>query len=166
MGAKWEVNETFVDYYMAAEGNGNPLQHSCLESTMGRGTWQDTVHGVAKNWTRLSNTHMQFIIIISGLCIYNGNIFFVCTWFRRKYQTRNEWFVFKPQFCYSVRYFTSLLLQHPYTSTSIKSKLVEISGFETSLSGASVYFIEISQGLQRDGVWGDYNSSIFSWLIC
>ena len=66
----------------------------------------------------------------------------------------------------TVRYFTSLTLQHPYTSTSIKWKLDEISGFETSLSGASAYFIEISQGLQRDGVWADYNSSIFSWLIC
>ena len=27
------------------EVNGNPLQYSCLENTMGRGTWQATVHG-------------------------------------------------------------------------------------------------------------------------
>ena len=31
------------------EGNGNPLQHSCLENPMGRGAWQDPVHRVAKN---------------------------------------------------------------------------------------------------------------------
>ena len=30
------------------EGNGNPLQYSCLENPMDRGAWQDTVHGVAK----------------------------------------------------------------------------------------------------------------------
>jgi len=37
------------------EGNGNPLQYSCLENSMGRGAWQVTVHGVAKSWTQLSN---------------------------------------------------------------------------------------------------------------
>ena len=36
------------------EGNGNPLQYSCLESPMDRGAWWTTVHGVAKSWTRLS----------------------------------------------------------------------------------------------------------------
>ena len=29
------------------EGNGNPLQHSCLENHMDRGAWWATVHGVA-----------------------------------------------------------------------------------------------------------------------
>ena len=29
-------------------GNGNPLQHSCLENSMDRGAWRATVHGVAK----------------------------------------------------------------------------------------------------------------------
>ena len=33
------------------EGNGNPLQYSCLENPMDGGTWQATVHGVAKSWT-------------------------------------------------------------------------------------------------------------------
>ena len=28
------------------EGNGNPLQYSCLENSMDRGTWKATVHGV------------------------------------------------------------------------------------------------------------------------
>ena len=30
-------------------GNGNPLQYSCLENSMDRGTWWATVHEVAKN---------------------------------------------------------------------------------------------------------------------
>ena len=33
------------------EGNGNPLQYSCLENPMDRGVWWATVHGVAKTWT-------------------------------------------------------------------------------------------------------------------
>ena len=33
------------------EGNGNPLQYSCLEDPMGRGTWGALVNGVAKSWT-------------------------------------------------------------------------------------------------------------------
>ena len=36
------------------EGNGNPFQDSCLENSMDRGIWQDTVHGVAKIQTRLT----------------------------------------------------------------------------------------------------------------
>ena len=34
------------------EGDGNPLQYSCLENPMDREAWQATVHGVAKSWTR------------------------------------------------------------------------------------------------------------------
>ena len=37
------------------EGNGNPLQYSCLENPMDRGAWWATVHGVAKSQTQLSN---------------------------------------------------------------------------------------------------------------
>ena len=40
------------------EGNGNPLQYSCLENPMDRGVWRDAVHRVAKSRTRLSDfTH-------------------------------------------------------------------------------------------------------------
>ena len=37
------------------EGNGNPLQYSCLENSMDRGAWRATMHGVTKSWTWLSN---------------------------------------------------------------------------------------------------------------
>ena len=36
------------------EGNGNPLQYSCLENPMDRGAWWATVHGVAESWTQLT----------------------------------------------------------------------------------------------------------------
>ena len=37
------------------EGNGIPLQYSCLENPMERGAWWATVHGVTKSQTRLSD---------------------------------------------------------------------------------------------------------------
>ena len=37
------------------EGNGNPLQYSCLENPMDRGAWQATVHGVAEKRPRLNS---------------------------------------------------------------------------------------------------------------
>ena len=37
------------------EGNGNPLQYSCLENPMDRGAWQTTVQGARKSRTRLSH---------------------------------------------------------------------------------------------------------------
>ena len=37
------------------EGNGNPLQYSCLENPMDREACQATVHGVTKSQTRVSN---------------------------------------------------------------------------------------------------------------
>ena len=33
------------------EGNGNPLQYSCLGNPMDRRSWRATVYGVAKSWT-------------------------------------------------------------------------------------------------------------------
>ena len=41
-GRRWEVGR------FPEEGNGNPLQYSCLENPMSRGTWWPTVHEVTK----------------------------------------------------------------------------------------------------------------------
>ena len=48
------------------EGNGNPLQYSCLENPMDIGAWWATVHGVAKSRTRLSDlTSLHFTSVQS-----------------------------------------------------------------------------------------------------
>ena len=61
------------------EGNGNPLQYSCLGNPMDRGAWWATVHGVAESQTQLSNwAHSIYIVlgIIHSLelilCRYTG----------------------------------------------------------------------------------------------
>ena len=59
-----ETPETWVqslgreDYHRG--GNGNPLQHSCLENPMDRGAWWATIQEATKSRTRL-NTHMRAI---------------------------------------------------------------------------------------------------------
>ena len=46
------------------EGNGNSLQHSCLENPMDRGAWWATVHGVAKS-RKESDTTEQLPLSLS-----------------------------------------------------------------------------------------------------
>ena len=38
------------------EGNGNPLQYSCLKNPMDRGPWWATVLGVSESWTEHAHT--------------------------------------------------------------------------------------------------------------
>ena len=45
---------------VVGEGNGTPLQYSCLENPMDRGAWWAAVHGVAKSRTRLSDFTFTF----------------------------------------------------------------------------------------------------------
>ena len=45
---------------MPGEGNGTPLQYSCLENPMDGGAWWAAVHGVAKSRTRLSDITFNF----------------------------------------------------------------------------------------------------------
>ena len=53
------------------EGNGNPLQYSCLENSMDRGAWWATFHGVVKSRIGLSDLqvgpHLNFVISAKNL---------------------------------------------------------------------------------------------------
>ena len=48
------------------EGNGNPLQYSCLENPMDGGAWWATVHG-SQSRTRLSNFTFTFTLLIRAV---------------------------------------------------------------------------------------------------
>ena len=54
---------------LIGEGNGTPLQYSCLENPMDGGAWWAAVHGVAKSQTQLS----VFIFTFHFSCIGEGN---------------------------------------------------------------------------------------------
>ena len=49
-----------VNQLNTGEGNGNPLQYSCLENSMDGGAWWATVHGVARSVTRVSDFTFTF----------------------------------------------------------------------------------------------------------
>ena len=57
------------------EGNGNPLQYSCLENLMDRGAWRATVHGVTKSRTWLSDFtfHFPLSFLPHKRCVGEGN---------------------------------------------------------------------------------------------
>ena len=46
--------------YLTGEGNGNPLQYSCLGNPRDRGAWWAAVHGVARSRTRLNDFTFTF----------------------------------------------------------------------------------------------------------
>ena len=46
-----ETFTSLTSYFITGEGNGNPLQYSCLENPMDRGAWRAMVHGVAESRT-------------------------------------------------------------------------------------------------------------------
>ena len=51
----WEI-----PLWSSREGNGTPLQYSCLENPMDGGAWWAAVHGVPKSWARLSDFNFTF----------------------------------------------------------------------------------------------------------
>ena len=49
------------------EGDGNPLQYSCLGNPMDGGAWWATVRGVTKGQTQLSNFTFTFMYVYSAV---------------------------------------------------------------------------------------------------
>ena len=65
------------------EGNGYPLQYSCLENSKDRGAWWATVHGIAKSQTRLS-VHAWWSYIVILHCFSAESLVISVTLFPRK----------------------------------------------------------------------------------
>ena len=78
------------------EGNGNPLQYSCLENPMNRGVWWATVHGIRKEldtteWLTLS-LFIYYVYNLFGLnnsVRYIGHVIVTLFGIRRNYGTKN-----------------------------------------------------------------------------
>ena len=60
----------------SGEGNGNPLQYSCLENPMDKQAWWATVHSIKKSWKWLKQLSMQaeIIAIDTSLLYLSSNI--------------------------------------------------------------------------------------------
>ena len=57
----------------SGEGNGNPLQYSCLENPRDGGAWWTAVYGVAQSWTRLKRLSSSSSSIIKEKNAENWN---------------------------------------------------------------------------------------------
>ena len=60
LGEKMNVGILCKSSAKIGEGNGTPLQYSCLENPMDRGAWKAAIHGFAKSRTRLSDFTFTF----------------------------------------------------------------------------------------------------------
>ena len=69
------------------EGNGNPLQCSCLENSMDRRAWWATVHWGHKEWDVIEGQH--FYVVRSVIWVY-------VSWFMSNHNKDLEWWTLKP----------------------------------------------------------------------
>ena len=68
----------------SGEGNGNPLQHSCLENLADGGAWWAIVYGVAKSQTRLRDLTFTSQTFASAICVRNLKIINDENWLLKK----------------------------------------------------------------------------------
>ena len=54
------------------EGNGTPLQHSCLENPMDRGAWQAAVHGVCKESDTTERLYFHFLALEKEMATHSS----------------------------------------------------------------------------------------------
>ena len=127
-------------HLLGGEGNGNPVQYSCLKNFMYRGTWPAVVHGITGSWTRLQDchslhllghlycslgelassllTHMTFSLYISQSLIY-------CSWIHSYFVLLSPpLFFFKYKFIYfnwrliTLQYCIGFFAIHQHESTT------------------------------------------------
>ena len=71
-------NKTFKNLYFPQEGDGNPLQDSCLENPTDRRAWRATVHWVAKSRTQLNKQHYITTVFcvwyLKSVCEFNDRV--------------------------------------------------------------------------------------------
>ena len=123
------------------EGNGTPLQYSCLENPMDGGAWETAVHGVAKSQTRLSNFILTFM------------------YWRRKWQPTP---VFLPG---ESQGWGSLVGWHPWGRT--ESDTTEVTKQQQQQLWGQ-YWVKNTKTQQWSGLWNHHShqpSSIFPSLI-
>ena len=103
------------------EGHGNPLQYSCMENPMDRGTWWTAVHAVSKSQTRFSDQ-----TTMNNMCLYMLCVCILQTIWRWSPEKSNRSLmeVLKHLYCnYETKY--------PYTHSFILQSLLTTYSFQT-----------------------------------
>ena len=93
----WRTGDLCCVSFYCGEGNGTPLQYSCLENPMDGGAWKAVVHGVAEGRTRLSDFTFTFThwrrkwqptpVFLPGESQGQGSLVGCCLWGRTESDT-------------------------------------------------------------------------------
>ena len=75
LSAMQETQVRSLGWESPLEGNGNPLQYSCLENPMDGGGWQAIIHGVSKSMTRWTDFIFTFFYFMLQMCFFIFYIF-------------------------------------------------------------------------------------------
>ena len=99
----------------AGEGNGSPLQYSCLEKPMDRGDWRATLHGVTRVGHNLVTKQQQYQQNIICVCVHTSGWIDSCsiiTWYSDNSDNVLGWYND------NVKFAQFFLLHHMETWTS------------------------------------------------
>ena len=110
------------------EGNGNPLQHSCLENSMDRGTWWATVHGVSKSWTWLSIS-TPFLTVSTSLFSVSASLLLPCKQVHQYHLSRFHIYALIYHICFSLS--NCLIAFSPLYFWDLHSALILLIGLQT-----------------------------------
>ena len=137
-------------------GNGNLLQYSCLETSIDRGAWWATVHGVTENWTWLSNwacTHKRELLYSSR----NSAQCSLVTLTARNSK--------KEGYMYMFSWFTLLAVE---TNTTLQSNYTPIKNFlkrKTKLKKKKTKIQHLAQKMNSTTVLDMILKQPFIWLL-
>ena len=109
-------------------GNGNPLQHSCLENSMDRGTWWATVHGVSKSWTWLSIS-TPFLTVSTSLFSVSASLLLPCRQVHQYHLSRFHIYALIYHICFSLS--NCLIAFPPLYFWDLHSALILLIGLQT-----------------------------------
>ena len=105
------------------EGNGNPLQDSCLENSMDGGAWWATVHGVTKSRTRLSDFTFTFTSPIFIAAVFT----IAKTWKQTEGPLTDEW-INKMWCTYTMEYYSAIKNEiMPLVATWMELEMIILS---------------------------------------
>ena len=131
------------------EGNGNPLQYSCLENPMDGGAWWATVHGVAKSQTRLWD--FTFIFHSHALEKEMATHSSVLAWrvpgtgepgglpSMGSHRVGHDWSDIAAAACYMAAYQVALAVKNPPANSGDVRDTVLIPGLEIFPGGGNVF---------------------------
>ena len=101
VGHDWATSLFLFSLSCIGEGNGNPLQSSCLENPRDGEAWWAAIYGVTQSRTRLKWLSIQLLLLASYFCSSYSSLEFLhywlilTTWFKLEWRKRCQYFLWE-----------------------------------------------------------------------